>query len=398
MIAAARSASDAVEAARDLVPLLRANAAAVDAEAAFPAENLEALRSSGLLGLMVPVEAGGLGGTSATLAAVCRVLGEGCMSTALIYGMHCQQVGVVADHADASLRARVLDPIGAGGLYVASVTSERGKGGHLLTAQAPLAPAGDGWRLERDAPVVTGGAHADAFLVTMRRDPDAPPSEVALVWAKRSELEVEVTSGWDPLGARGTHSVGLRLTGEVPADHVVGDRFHDVAVSSMIPLGHIAWAASWLGAATGVYREMVGLFRDPASRRGFDVTSDLFATHLARIRMQLSTVSAFLASTVAAYERIRGLAGTSPAPYEEPAFQLQINDLKVLASETLFSGVDRLLELSGLRYGYMRTAPVPLERVFRDLRSASLMYANERLLIANGKLALLDRDVTLAGS
>jgi acyl-CoA dehydrogenase len=58
--------------------------------------------------------------------------------------------------------------------------------------------------------------------------------------------------------------------------------------------------------------------------------------------------------------------------------------------------VDGLLEVAGLFTGYKRDSAIPLERIFRDLRSASLNFANDRLLTMNGALTLLDRDVTLA--
>jgi len=38
----------------------------------------------------------------------------------------------------------------------------------------------------------------------------------------------------------------------------------------------------------------------------------------------------------------------------------------------------------------VRDARVALERRFRDLRSAALMYSNDRLYVANGKLTLVD--------
>jgi acyl-CoA dehydrogenase len=43
----------------------------------------------------------------------------------------------------------------------------------------------------------------------------------------------------------------------------------------------------------------------------------------------------------------------------------------------------------------MKDSPLRLERAFRDLRSAALNYANDRLLRANGILQLTDREVQL---
>lgn len=116
------------ELARELVPVLRDTAAAADESASFPVAALDALRASGLMGLSVPVEYGGLGGSLADMAAVAQELGRGSLSTALIWAMHCQQVVTLAEYATPALKNRLLPRIARGEVYVASVTSEAYKG------------------------------------------------------------------------------------------------------------------------------------------------------------------------------------------------------------------------------------------------------------------------------
>ena len=91
------------------------------------------------------------------------------------------------------------------------------------------------------------------------------------------------------------------------------------------------------------------------------------------------------------YVKLLGEQGTDNPDLRAPRFNIHVNNLKLLSSDMLFTAINQLVQLSGLRYGYEKNNRVPLERTFRDLRSASLMYANDRLLVANGKLALLDR-------
>ncbi|CAM5289434.1 hypothetical protein SALBM311S_09840 [Streptomyces alboniger] len=54
-----------------------------------------------------------------------------------------------------------------------------------------------------------------------------------------------------------------------------------------------------------------------------------------------------------------------------------------------------MIALTGLSTGYLTQSAIPLERAFRDLRSAALNISNERLLTETGSLALLDRKTTL---
>ncbi|HEY3607471.1 MAG TPA: acyl-CoA dehydrogenase family protein, partial [Pseudonocardiaceae bacterium] len=188
----------------DVLPVLAEHAADVDQESRFPVEAMAALRASGLMGLLVPKEYGGLGGELRDLADVAGRLAGACLSTAMVWAMHCQQVDTIVRFGRPALTERLLPRIADGSIYVASVTSERGKGGHLLTATAPLAIDGDRLRIDRDAPVVTGGLRADAYLITMREHADAAPGQVSLVYAERDQLAITAGGGWHALGMRGT--------------------------------------------------------------------------------------------------------------------------------------------------------------------------------------------------
>ncbi|WNV85132.1 acyl-CoA dehydrogenase family protein [Umezawaea sp. Da 62-37] len=387
--ATAITLSERVEA---VLPVLRDHARRVDTDAVFPVEPLRALRRSGLMGLLVPTGHGGLGGGLDDLVRVAADLSGACLSTGMIWAMHCQQVAALAIHGGPELRARLLPRLAAGEVYIASVTSEKVKGGHLLTARAPLHRDEDGIGIDRDAPIVTGGSHADGFLMTMRDDAAAHDGEVSLVYADREQLTATPAENhsWDPMGMRGTHSGPLHLSGRVDETALVGGRggFRDVALRTFVPVGHIAWAACWLGAARAALRAVVELVRSPAGRKQFDVDSELLRSRLARVRLDLDTTAALLAQVV----RDTGLASDP----EAPDVQLRLNGLKVHAAERSFAVVDALVEVVGLRHGYLRDGALPLERLFRDLRSASLNYANDRLLAANGALVLVDRSVGLA--
>jgi alkylation response protein AidB-like acyl-CoA dehydrogenase len=282
-----------------------------------------------------------------------------------------------------------LPKIAAGDVYIASVTSERGRSSDLFTAGAPLRAQDDHLFLERAAPVVSGGAHADGFLLTMRAAEDASEHEVSLVYADRSDLRVDECGDWDTLGMRGTASGGLELSGLVPAANLVGDPggFAEIARTSMIPLSHLGWSACWLGAARGALTDLVAWFRG----NGPAAPGELFYERVAHVRVELELVSAYLHRVLEQVELARA-EGRSLA---EPRIQLQLNALKVIASEHTFHAVDRMVELGGLRLGYGRRSPIPLERHFRDLRSASLNHANDGLWTGIGALTLLDRSVSL---
>jgi len=386
-------AESAMGLAEAVLPVLAEHAAAADETAAFPVESVAALRASGLLGLLVPQAHGGLSGGPADLAEVAQVLAGGCLSTAMIWAMHCQQVDALVRFAPPGLSGRLLPRIAAGELLLASITTEPTGGGVLTSASSPLGEAGERLRLDRLAPIVTGGEHADGFLVTMRDSAGATDNRVTLVYADREQVGIETTSGWNPMGMRGTHSVGMAVRGDLPVEQVVGQRgaYREIAVDSMIPLAHIGWSACWLGAARSALSEVVALSRSRRRPSSLDPGSELFTERLARARIDLELVSAYLDKVVTEVGVLRA-AGRS---LDNPATQIHLNSLKVAAAELTFSAVDRLVQLTGLATGYLRGSAIPLERHFRDLRSASLNFANDRLLKAIGSLSVLDRSVRL---
>ncbi|WP_433272777.1 acyl-CoA dehydrogenase family protein [Actinosynnema sp. CS-041913] len=377
-----------------VLEVLRDHAAKIDAGAAFPTAGMAALANGGLFGLLVPVEHGGLGGGVRELVEVAGQLAGCCLSTALIWAMHCQQTDSIVRYGSPWLREQVLPRVARGELYLASVTTEPGKGGHLLTGVSPLHRDEGGLRLDRDAPVVTGGEHAQGFLITMRASDEATENQLSLVYADRDQLDLVRSGEWNALGMRGTRSVGLKITGTVPARQVVGEPggFRQIAVESMAPLGHLGWAACWLGTARGAFAELVAWLRSDKRSRGIDLRSELVAERLARTRMELELVSGYLnrvTDEIALLrEEDRSVAGVGT--------QIHLNTLKVTAAELTFGAVNRMVQLAGLTAGYRVDSALPLERHFRDLRSASLNYADDRLLVSSGALALMDGAVRLA--
>jgi acyl-CoA dehydrogenase len=372
------------EAQQVALEVARRFAATVDRENRFPTEAVDALRSAGLLALLVPKSLNGIGGRFADACEVAIMLGRECVSTALIWAMHSQQVAIMADHACDQWRD-ALDDVAARGALIASATSEPEKGGNLMLARAALQLEGDRLHVDRPSPVVSYGAEADYYLVTMRRSPARPETDVCFVLLSRGDGRV--TGGWNAMGMRGTRSVSMHFEADVPPQRVLATDFRHIVTSTAIPAAHLAWTSAWYGAARGALDRFVTLLRNDAQeRRRF--ASDLFCSRLADTRLSLDLLESMLRSLMQRYESMR--AENAPqAAYEEPAWTIALNGLKVAGSRISYSTVDLLIELAGLTHGYLADEVLGLERVFRDLRSATLMVNNDHLLQMNAKQMLM---------
>lgn len=378
---------DALAAARRAAQeVARRFAASVDAENRFPAESVEALRETGLLSLLVPAAAGGAGARFADACEVGIALGRECVSTALVWAMHSQQIAIMADHAAAQWRDALSDVAGRGAL-VASATTEPEKGGSLLLARAALRAEGERVRVERPSPVVSYGAEADYYLVTMRRGPSSPETDACYVLLARGDGRV--TGGWDAMGMRGTRSVAMHFEADVPRGRVLDADFRHVVTATAIPAAHLGWTSAWYGAARGALDSFLELLRgDARERRRF--ASDLFSTRLAEVRLSLDLLEAMLRGLIGRYEVMRA-AAAPPEAYADADWAVALNGLKVAGSRITFAAADTLIEIAGLARGYLRSDALGLERVFRDLRSATLMVNNDHLLQTNAKQMLLHR-------
>lgn len=368
--------------------VLSQHAGNVDAANRFPKEGIDSLRDAGLLACMIPARFGGRQCGFRQFWRIAAALGEACPSTAFIWTQHTQQLLVLSEHGGDEI-SDVLRDIAKHGPLVGSVTSEFAKGGDLLTAHAPLMAEGGKFRVRRAAPIVSYGEEAAFFLISMRAGEDRPAKDVNLVLATHDDGAITVTGGWDAMGMRGTRSVPMDFDVVVDSSRIVGKSFRELAMKSMIPAGHIGWAACWFGAARGAFNRVVRKARTPAGRKAWNLDSDIFLGRLAKLRLALDITEALLDRAADTMDKL--LKDKAPLQrYENATHNIMLNNVKVVSSTLSFSVVDGLIELAGMAQGYLKNRDLGLERVFRDLRAASLLFHNDRLDAATGKLVLFE--------
>ena len=97
--------------------------------------------------------------------------------------MHQIQVVCIVRHLEGSpWFEQYLREVAAEQRLIASITSEVGTGGDMGKSVAAVSdPDGGVASFEKQAPTVSYGGHADAFLTTVRRAPDAEPGDQVLV-------------------------------------------------------------------------------------------------------------------------------------------------------------------------------------------------------------------------
>jgi acyl-CoA dehydrogenase len=363
--------------AHEAAEALAATATEVDRDAAFPAASVEALAETGLLAAALPERLGGGGLDPASMAAVARALARGCTSTAMIWAMHQVQLACVAEHCGGERRLEeLLTGLAVEDGLVASVTSEVGVGGDLRASKAACERDGDRVRLLKDAPTVSYGAHAAAFLISARRGPDSAPGDQVLALATASEARLRQKAEWNTMGMRGTCSPPFQVEASLRAEQVLPVPFGEIATVTMVPLSHILWSAVWIGTAEEALARATGYLRKKNSADGAGLVG-------ASERLQM--LDGLLAATVERYvTRVR------PEGVATREFHVLVNNLKLAASTLSLEIATEALEVCGMA-GYAESSPFSLSRIVRDLYSARLMISNSRLIETNAVALLLER-------
>ena len=358
----------------------RLHAEDVDRSSRFPAETMEACREAGLLSALVPED---LGGSRASLSEVgesIAAVARHCASSGMVLAMHHLQVACLVRHGHNATIRRFCTELAERQLLLASATTEINIGGQLRTSSCAVEPEGAEFRLEKQAPVISYGEHADAVLVTARRHPDAAANDQVLVICRRPDTQLEPISGWDALGMRGTCSGGFRLRAVGPMEMVMPEPFADIAERTMVPVSHLLWAFVWLGiAADAASRARTSV--QVAARKVPGVTP-LAATALAELMVRYRQMESMVRD--AARHNDTGVTSSIGSA-------LTANSLKVATSSSVVDIVTRAMGVCGIN-GYRNDSPYSVARHLRDAHGSVVMVNNDRILADNAHLLLVDKE------
>lgn len=210
--------ADPVGALRPLQDAIAARAAARDADAGFPAEEVAALATAGLLVAPLPPGAGGVGlgtapGGARACADVLRLIGRASLVLGRLYEGHVNALRLVLRHADAATRDESAAAAHAGVLFAVWNTDP--------PDAAPLRMVIEAGRIRLTGRKVlcSGAGHVGRALVTAR---DAEAMRLVLVPLAPGERHD--LSGWTAQGMRASATGAVDFTGiELPRSALVGE-------------------------------------------------------------------------------------------------------------------------------------------------------------------------------
>ncbi|GIM46558.1 acyl-CoA dehydrogenase [Collibacillus ludicampi] len=342
-------------------------AAEIDRTKRFPKEAFKAFGKAGLLGLLVPQEAGGLGGTLEDLVAVTETIAESCGSTAMCYLMHSCATMVVAAKANEDQKERYLRPIAEGMKIGTLAFSETGTGAHFYTPEIRAALDEDTFVLNGRKSFVTNGDHAD-FLLVLTNAPTADKG-LNMFIVDRDTPGVRFEGEWNGIGLRGNNSISLVMENvRVPHAQLVGAEGDGMGLifEVVAPFFILGVSGVNVGLARGAY---LTALQHAKTRKYADGRS------LADIQAIQFYLSDMFGAVEAASLFARNASKAAIEGQEDAV--LRVMQAKVLASESAIKVTNLAMQVCG---GQGYTQQLPVERYLRDARAGTVMAPTTEVL------------------
>ncbi|MEV8070315.1 MULTISPECIES: acyl-CoA dehydrogenase [Streptomyces] len=331
------------------------HAAAVDEEARFPQEALDALVANDLHAVHVPESYGGAGADALATVIVIEEVARVCASSSLIPAVNKLGSLPVILSGSEELKKKYMTPLAKGDGMFSYCLSEPDAGSDAAGMKTKAVRDGDHYVLNGVKRWITNAGVSEYYTVMAVTDPAKRSKGISAFVVEKSDPGVSFGAPEKKLGIKGSPTREVYLDNvRIPADRMIGEEGTGFA-TAMKTLDHtrITIAAQALGIAQGALDYAKGYVKE---RKQFgkpiaDFQGIQFM--LADMAMKVSAARALTYQAAAASER-----GDADLTYQGAA-------AKCFASDIAMEVTTDAVQLLG-GYGYTRDYPV--ERMMRDAK------------------------------
>lgn len=310
------------------------------------------IRASGLHGLQVPTEFGGMG---LGMFAACVVTEElAWMSQVLVRIVCGDALGISVWGSDA-LREKYLRRIADGELITAFALTEAGAGSDATAISCRATADGDCYVLDGEKIMVTAGDIAGLVLVFAVTDPDAGPGGITAFVVESAFDGFEVRRIEPKMGMRGVHTATLHFSGcRVPSENVLGEPGQGfILAMQLLDMARIRYnGAASVGNAQRLLEMSVAHARQRKAFGTSIVNHEGVGFMLARMAVEVH------AARLMVYDVARKVDTLRPVTMESAM-------AKLFATEVADRVADMAVQVYGGQ-GYMKDEVI--ERFYRDAR------------------------------
>ena len=198
-------------------------AAAVDEDARFPQEALEALNASGFNAVHVPEEYGGQGADSVAACIVIEEVARVDASASLIPAVNKLGTMGLIMRGSEELKKQVLPEI-ADGVMASYALSEREAGSDAAAMRTRAKADGDDWILNGSKCWITNGGKSAWYTVMAVSDPDSGANGISAFMVHEDDEGFSVGPKERKLGIKGSPTTELYFENcRIPGDRIIGE-------------------------------------------------------------------------------------------------------------------------------------------------------------------------------
>ena len=335
-------------------------AAAVDEEARFPQEALDALVGSDLHAIHVPEEYGGAGADALATVIVIEEVARVCASSSLIPAVNKLGSLPVMLSGGEDLKKRYLGSLAKGDGMFSYCLSEPDAGSDAGGMKTKAVRDGDHYVLNGVKRWITNAGVSDFYTVMAVTDPDRRTKGISAFVVEKADEGVSFGAPEKKLGIKGSPTREVYLDNvRIPADRLIGEEGTGFA-TAMKTLDHtrITIAAQALGIAQGALDYAKGYVQE---RKQFGKAIAEFQGvqfMLADMAMKLEAARQLTYAAAARSERVSAGSAKEDLTFFGAA-------AKCYASDAAMEITTDAVQLLG-GYGYTRDYPV--ERMMRDAK------------------------------
>jgi butyryl-CoA dehydrogenase len=338
----------------------------------FPKEFLREAGRRNLMGCRYPREWGGRGMDWVTTGVIMEEVGTLGYEFACVFGVGAELVcDAVIQHGTPEQKAKYVKPLLKGDIFAAECLTEPRGGSDFFGATTKADDCGDHFLINGQKRFIVGGEGADYFLLYARTnfDPKAHPHESLTAFLVDRGPGVETKYLYGLLGCRGGGTARLIFTDvKVPKENVLGraNGAYDVFNTMMVP-ERLGTALMTIGAV----RPALEIATNYSSRR----------KAFGQILANFEGVSFQIAEAVMLLDAARSLGYTTARAVDSG---VEMNRIRRLVSESkkfITESCQRVAHIAmQVMGGIGYTNIFPLERIFRDVRLASIWTGTSEVM------------------
>ncbi len=329
----------------------------------------------GVMGIEVPEEFGGAGGSLFMVTLAVEELSKVDASAAILCDVQNTLVNYpITRYGTAEQKSKYLSRL-TSSTVGAYALSEPGSGSDAFGMATRAERKGDRWLLNGRKMWITNGAEAGVYVIFANADPAQGYKGITAFIVEREFPGFSVGKKEDKMGIRASSTVELILDGcEVPIDNVLGPvgQGYKVAIETLNE-GRIGIGAQMIGVAQGALSAAIGYVKE---RRQFGKSLSDFQV----IQFQLAQAATELeAARLMVYNAAR-LKDAGHDIAREGAMA------KLFSSQVCERVTSTCLELFG---GYGYTTDYPVEKFYRDAKIGTIYEGTSNMQLQTIAKAIL---------